>query len=859
MRLAFPGLLAALAEGATIVLPNPTLTSVAIEQFNRHQLSQGHQSWQRANIQSQDAWLATCWQQARFAAPDTPSLLSLSQERELWRQIIEADRPDLFDIRAMASLAQRAARILAEYQIATDGDAWHEHQDAARFLRWHREMQLQLKAKNWITRAGLWRHLPAYLAKGDVRTGPIAFAALHTVSPALKSLARAMGDAVKMFGNASSLTPEPAPVHAFDDIAHEMEQAARAIRFLLEEKRSRSIGILLVDSDKHLSDLIRTLDSVFYPTPSAEHAEIHSTDGSLLDQPVIANALLLLELAQPRIHHAAAGAIFRSPFIDAASEERSARALADAGLHRAREIDFAITDLERACRNCPTLRQIIKSIQTLTLKFRPAMRLPEWSAAFSDILEKAKWPAIASISEREQRSIDQWQRALSEMASLGLVAPPVSLNQALSHLRSLLSRPFEIGDWSSPVQVLDAAACGGIQFDHTFVLNACEDVWPVPASLSPLIPYNLQRLHNVPFATAESVNEERTRQTEWLFQSAPDVRLSHTGTLSPLFRSHVRQSSDPPLIWSGATAAESYPPAELHTQDDSQAPPLAQSSELRGGSSIIKSQSLCPFKAFAEYRLNAGRENDACFGFDALDRGNFVHKALEYVWKELKDQASLKALSPGQLADLVNRCVEQAVFDDGSGPIRSLTTEAERERLRNVILDWLNIEKLRPQAFTVEYLEDKREVEIAGLKLSLRVDRIDRLRNGSIVLIDYKSGAQTQNKLKGDRPKEPQLLVYAATVAEPVEGLFFAEVKNREARAVGHGVGKHFQNQRSAIDQKDKWDDFLLGATASVHHLATEFKNGEAAVNPQNSACDYCEIKPVCRIKSAGAAEEDEE
>jgi ATP-dependent helicase/nuclease subunit B len=859
MRLAFPGLMAALAEGATIVLPTSTLASVAVAQFNQHQLSQGNQSWQRPQIQSQDAWLTTCWQQARFASPNLPSLLSPSQERELWRQVIEADRPDLFDIGAMASMAQRAARILAEYQIPTEGSEWREHQDAARFLRWQHEIQRQLKTNNWITRAGLWRHLPGFIAKGEVRTDPVAFAALHFISPALKTLGRAMGDSGKMFGNAFSLTPAPAPVRAFDDLAHETEHAARAIRLLIDDRPASSIGILLADPAKHLPDLIRTLEAVFYPTPKADRGDIHAPGTMLLSHPVVANALLLLELAQPRIHHADAGAIFRSPFIESAAEERSVRALADASLHRAREIDFTLTDLQRACRNCPKLHQILRQIETLILKFRPAMRLPDWSAAFSDILEKAKWPAIANISESEQRSIDQWQRALSELASLGLVAPPVSLHQALAHVRSLLSRPVDIGDWSSPIQIFDAAASEGIQFDHTFILNACDDAWPTRVPLSPLIPYNLQRLHNVPYATAESTNEERARQTEWLFQSARNINVSHTGTLSPLFRPHVQVASDPPPLWSGLTAAQSYPPAQLHSQDDSHAPPLVQSGDLRGGSSIIKAQSLCPFKAFAEYRLNARSDNDACFGFDALDRGNFVHKALELVWKELKTQANLKALSEDELQTLIAECIAQAVFDDGSGPIRSLTTDAERQRLTNVILDWLNVERSRPQPFTVEYLEEKREVDIAGLKLSLRVDRIDRLRNGSIVLIDYKSGAQTKEKLKGDRPKEPQLLVYAAAINEPVEGLFFAEVKNRGARAVGHGVGKHFQNQVAAMDQKGKWDDFLDKAAASVQNLATEFKEGEAAVNPQNSACEYCDIKPICRIKSAGVAEEDEE
>ena len=196
MRLAFPGLMAALAEGATIVTPSPLLASAAMEQFNRWRLARGNESWERPNVFSLDAWITNCWQQARFTVKNAPLLLSLSQEREMWRQIIEKNRPDLFDVRGMAAIAQRATRTLAEYQIPTDGDAWSENPDAAKFMGWHRTFQQQLRSENWITRSDLWRLLPNLIDKGAV-----TFAPLTSVSPGLQRLAqRKCGD--NSFGQA---------------------------------------------------------------------------------------------------------------------------------------------------------------------------------------------------------------------------------------------------------------------------------------------------------------------------------------------------------------------------------------------------------------------------------------------------------------------------------------------------------------------------------------------------------------------------------------------------------------------------------------------------------------------------------
>jgi RecB family exonuclease len=352
--------------------------------------------------------------------------------------------------------------------------------------------------------------------------------------------------------------------------------------------------------------------------------------------------------------------------------------------------------------------------------------------------------------------------------------------------------------------------------------------------------------------------EERERKTRSLFACGNSVQVTYTGNLAPSIRPYVSLAT-PEL-----TPVQPAELAELESQDDWQAPMLRQPETVRGGASIIKSQSLCPFKAFAEYRLNARGDDEASIGYDALERGNCAHKALQLIWQELGTQQALKALSPEELKLLVKKHIEQAVKEDtASGPIRALTSLAERDRLANVVLQWLGIDKDRSTPFSVELLEDEREVELAGLKLKLRMDRVDRLSNGSLVLIDYKSGLQSVKKLEGDRPQEPQLLVYAAamgeTMGESVDGLYFGELKNRKVRPVGHGARKHFPKQRGTQEHANDWDQFLESSKDTVLRLATEFQQGVAAVDPINGACGYCRIKPICRVGASSEGEGEEE
>jgi ATP-dependent helicase/DNAse subunit B len=240
-----------------------------------------------------------------------------------------------------------------------------------------------------------------------------------------------------------------------------------------------------------------------------------------------------------------------------------------------------------------------------------------------------------------------------------------------------------------------------------------------------------------------------------------------------------------------------------------------------------------------------------------MERGNFVHKALEKVWQRLGSQSELRNIPRIDLRLLVSEAIVEAVPEREKGPLHQLSVETERERLEEVILDWLEVERDRSEPFTVETMEQERRFEVPGLSLKLRVDRIDRLRNGSLVLIDYKSGKQTKPKLCGDRPAEPQLLVYAASVDSPVDGIFFGQVKPREVKAVGYSRTKHFKG--SATEVKKDWETYIEASRENVEGLAKEFVEGVAEVRPSGAPCQYCGLKPFCRVNEQGTAKEEEE
>lgn len=850
MHLACPGLVPSLERGDTVVVPSTLLASIAAEQFSQHQLSQGRDTWQRPSIYSLGAWLAVCWREARFREAGIPTLLSPSQEHALWFRIVERGHPNLFDVSRMAQLASQAARLLAEWHIPVDGEPWNEHADARQFQQWYRLFRRECRARDWITRADLWKLIPEWIPTA----GPTRFMAFETTTPALARVLDALGDRAAVEAANFAAPPGSAIARPSRDFAAGIEFAARRARALLERNPRRSIGIFVPGLGAQSGQVVRIFEQAL-----VRESSFHVHAGPpLADHPVVASARLLLELAQPAVHYADASSILRSPFLPGASAERSARALADVGLRKRRELDFSLDDLEQAALHCPALLIACRRLRRVLRSKTETKELPAWSRFISDWLEAAGWPGDAGLTEHEEQIVELWNDALSELAALGLVLPAVTFDSALAHLRRLLSKSVEPGDWSSPVQVLDASSASGLEFASGVAVGLSEDAWPPRQTMSPLVPLVLQRAHQAPGSTMQTAREQRERLTCALFRVAPDLVATYSERLAPSVERFVKREFVETEIWTGQLPRQSYLKTSLERLEDGQGPPLAPSETVKGGASLLKAQSLCPFKAFAEYRLGAQAPEEACFGFDARERGGFLHKAVENVWARLGSQDVLRAISSEDLRLLVQVAVAEAVDNGETGFLHRLVTRAEQERLERIVWDWLALERSRKQPFVVETVEQECHFEAAGLRLRLRVDRIDRLDNGNVLLIDYKSGQQSRNKLKGPRPKEPQLLVYAASSADRVDGIFFAEMKANAVRAVGISREKQFESKSVDI-KKHEWSSFLDESRAEVNRLAEQFVQGYAVVDPVAQVCSYCSSKPLCRVQETGGEREEDE
>jgi ATP-dependent helicase/DNAse subunit B len=197
----------------------------------------------------------------------------------------------------------------------------------------------------------------------------------------------------------------------------------------------------------------------------------------------------------------------------------------------------------------------------------------------------------------------------------------------------------------------------------------------------------------------------------------------------------------------------------------------------RGGSSILKNQALCPFRAFASNRLGADGLETPVDGISAMLHGSLVHSVLEHFWIETRNQQNLLQLSDDELAERLRKHVDHVTGEDRGLDQRPAFRQVEAQRVYRHVMEFLALEKER-EAFEVIGFEQALQPEILGQPIRLFIDRVDRLASGDEVIIDYKTGRVEPKKWFGHRPEDPQLPLYAISASQTPAAVVFGIIRD---------------------------------------------------------------------------------
>jgi probable DNA repair protein len=816
-------------------------------QFGLAQRKRGSTAWPTPDILPFEAFLRRLWREWLFAASpsDAPLLLNPWQERAVFEQAIaecERDRP--LQIAATARAALNAWQLAHAWRVPLSDSRFAASEDCEAFARWTRAFDDRCRRENWLDSARLPGFLMDRLRDGSLAApARVALAGFDELTPQQKAFLAAL----PRVEQAQSPRHNAAPARVeLRDAAEEFEQAAVWTRNLLAGNPQARIGVIVPDLAGWRAQVDRLFREVLHPGPfpSGPRAYHLSLGLALADYPVVAAALVALETGLPRMRADRVGMLLRSPFLGAASRDGHARAMADVDLRRSRRFELTPQQL-RATH--PVLNRIAEQTPE-------RQRASEWARTFSQMLLSFGWPGDRPPSSEEHQTIEAWQKALSSFATLDGVLPELDYEHALRELRRIAEdTTFQPEDEGAPVQIMGVEEAAGLEFDRLWVTGVHDEQFPREPRPNPFLPLALQRELNMPHATPQREAEYADGVLRRMIASATEIRLSWPATdgektlqPSPLLEKLGAEIIPPNLTDPGLRRW--HPRAPLESLYDETAPPLVAEGVQRGGAKLLKAFAECPFKAFALYRLKAEPLEDAQFGVSASEKGTTVHRALELIWDELRSQADLLKLSDEETAALVSRHVEAALAD------ATLFRDLEQTRLERLIGEFLQLERNR-RPFTVKQHEKDQTVSIGGLQLKIRVDRLDELIGGRHVLVDYKTGKINRSSWAGDRPREPQLPLYAAVFPGELAAVTLAAVRTGEVGFTGIQEGDVLGAAKSMKKDFDTITEQRAHWNAVLERMVGEFRGGVARVEPLARACDFCELKALCRIRDYSTPE----
>jgi ATP-dependent helicase/nuclease subunit B len=834
-----------------ILTANKRLSADLANRYHDEQVSLGCIAWGSVDVLPFTAWLVRCWDECRVnGVGDNWTLLSVNQAQVIWQRIVGDSE--------QAAWALQAWRLLWQWDVAPDDSRLRETWASRQFLGWAREFTRLCRAKGWIDPDSLGHKILDYFARG-LLTVPqnitlVGFLELTPLQKKLLNLFKQKKCWIKRIDamgvvDRSTILRQKVALTAQEDEIYAMAQWAQ---HLIEHEQKTTIGCIIPKLSEMRADVARIFTEV-----CGKSAFNISVGRKIITEPMIFCAVEILRLLGGERSIEDISYLLRSPFLGGFVEEFAPRAMLEVKLRKIGDMNYDLSSLiagSQRARCSVWLEQLVK-LQTITY---PAKQLPSiWVDIFLEQLKAVGWPGERALDSKEYQLLQHWQDLLSEFAQLDLLGEELSYAEAREILNHLCVQTiFQSQTTSRSIQILGELEAVGLTFEHVWLMGLNDCNWPPRTKPNPFLSVSLQRKLAMPHASAERELHFSKLLLEHYFNCAAYVVVSYATkeddhNLNP----SSLISSLKPVSLGQLKLVDFHKPAlkmldydSLEFVVDDRGPVVSAAEKTKGGTGIFKQQAACPFRAFAQFRLGAKAWEKTDLGLSSFERGSILHKALELLWRKINTRQKLLQLSDVELEQFIKHMVKLAIkIETEKRKLKTGFLLLEEQRVVRLLKEWFAIEKTRSD-FEVVACEQRKQIKIGGLTINALIDRVDCVAEKN-VLIDYKSGNVHISSWFGERPDEPQLLLYAVSAEHPVSAIAYAQIRADGESFKGVGAEKDLLPGVKAIDgdwaqQLNEWREVLA-------KLAQDFCNGEAKVDPKdiNETCKYCDLAMLCRVE----------
>jgi ATP-dependent helicase/nuclease subunit B len=153
-------------------------------------------------------------------------------------------------------------------------------------------------------------------------------------------------------------------------------------------------------------------------------------------------------------------------------------------------------------------------------------------------------------------------------------------------------------------------------------------------------------------------------------------------------------------------------------------------------------------------------------------------------------------------------------------------------QVRDGYLEWLAAHEAQGAVF--ERAESDHEIQLGPIKLVGRIDRIDRLPDGTLMVMDYKTEAAEKSAERVKQPGEDTQLPFYAALLDV-----------GDIRAAYVNVGE--RGKTRAFEQVEIIEARQMLAEGILHDLERVSGGAEMPALGEGFACEFCAARGLCR------------
>lgn len=832
---------------------------------------------ERPHIISLKTWLTLAIDELAFTHSSLLAEKSLGKlETELlWADVISKDKDTspLLDIRQAARLSVEADTIIDEWML--DTDSCPHTKEMSQFLRWRELYRNRSKSLGMEDFNQRYRLVLEALHKGNISFPKhlVLYGFTHFSPRFLHLLNSFTSHGVEI----ACLKNHPANITlekytAPDHNAEWQAAASWAAKNLLQNTKG-SYAIVVVSSlDKESHFAQRALHNAFrcYNFSKAKALSMFSISRPLGEWPAVRAAFSWLNALAVWVSEGSAdttlmGSALLSGHCVNDVKDKHRYAIIDRNWREKAVVRVSQEKWNEALKECPDLLESWKKACKIWLKPGVQTTLELWVDIFRDALASLSYPGEQPFEGVISQVAQQLNVLLDRCSKLSQVLGPIDGKYAVKFVenaaQSLISCFPEKNQ--NRLEILELQDAQDGKWDGLWMLSFTDNVLPAVDRINPFLSPEILRKAGIPHSTAdyelkwtEEIISELCHFTSEVIVSYPLTDGEQKLFLSPLVSKKTNKQRS-------ITRNSNLPLSMTESLIDDQGPGLdSETLSQPGGIDILEIQARNPLWAFVKYRLG-GRVMNRYTTRTTIDcRGKFLHRALEILWNVLGSQTQLlHFFKEKKIEMLIKKTVLQSaheVLADYSDTM----IELESTRAETLLKKWLDLETQRA-SFTIEDTEVRCIWSSStSLALKLRLDRIDRLQDGSLMVVDYKTGAtipDIETSWFRARPINLQIPFYACVLRKKfkpsISGLMFAHIHTREIQARGITCSEIGVEEIGGRNKVNKifygygWPQILDAWSDIINKLADEYVQG-CATNMLFNTDDlrYCDALPFLRL-----------